>query len=709
TGYITKNEHVRSGISIETIIWAFRATEESNWHPLTWISHLLDCTLFGLDPVYHHAMNLLLHLLSSIFLFIVMHKATHALWQSAFVALIFAIHPLHVESVAWAAERKDVLSGLFWMLTLWSYLKYRQSPSNGRYIATLCLFTLGLLAKPMLVTLPFVLILLDYWQLNYFPNQNKVTKKEKITERAFLIKSIREKIPFFILSIASSIITYLVQRHGGSMAGAESLSFSIRLENAIFSYVKYIWKTLVPNDLTIFYPHPESSLEFWQVGGAALLIIIITIFVWHQRTKHRYLIIGWFWFIGTLVPVIGLVQVGLQSMADRYMYLPIIGLSIMVAWGFPILINRLPVKRLIIIMIFIISMIAMVMGTRSQVGKWSDSFTLFEHSLAVDSNNFVAYTNLGVVLADSGRYTEAISHLREASRIKPNDILIRGNIAHALLAEGEFREALAHYKWVLTRVPTDPSFHNRAADLLAYEGKIEEAIKHYLEAIRIDSTDPNTYCSLGKLYAEQGRYDIAKQKCLMALKIKPRFYKAHNFLGIIAAKQNLFDEASNEFSEAIRIDSTNADAYNDFGILYERMGKDAEAVEMYETAVRVNPSHVNATFNLGTMFTKQGKLDEAEIHWKKVVEFNPKSTDTRMNLGRLYTIQGRTDDAIQQLVEVLNLDSNNVVAHYNLGNLYSKASRLSEAEVHYKEAIRIEPTFQAAEDSLKRLRNRTNR
>lgn len=705
-GYITKNEHIRSGISIETIIWSFQSTEQSNWHPLTWISHALDCTLFGLDPKYHHAMNLLLHLLSSIILFIVLRQATHAPWESAFVALIFAIHPLHVESVAWAAERKDVLCGLFWMLTLGTYMKYRQSPSIGKYIATLCVFTLGLLAKPMIVTLPFVLILLDYWLQHPLSLQNKITRKERKTDLTFLIKSIRGKIPFFILSFASSVITYIVQKQGGSMAESEILSVYVRIENAIVSYARYIWKALFPTDLTIFYPHPESSLAAWQVGGVALLIIVITIFVWKQRAKHPYLMVGWFWFIGTLVPVIGLVQVGLQAMADRYMYIPIIGLSIMVAWGVPTFVNRLPVKRYFLIMIFIITIIPMVIMTREQVEKWKDSFTLFEHSLAVTSNNHIAYNNLGVALTDSGKYSKAISYLREALRIRPNEILIHSNLARALLSQGEFREALDHYKWILKRIPTDPSFHIRIADLLADEGNIEEAIKHYLEAIRIDPTDPYMFCSLGELYAEQGNFDFAKQQCLSALKLKPNFSKAHNVLGIIAGKQQQYDEAIKEFLEAIRCDSTNADAYNDIGILYERIGKDTEAFEMYKTAVRFNPSHINAHFNLGTILARQEKFDEAEIHWKIVIDIHPKSNDARLNLGKLYAMQGKNEDAIQQFSEVLRVDSNNVLAHYRLANLYMKVNKYLEAETHYAEAVQLAPTFKAAKDSLKGLSNR---
>ena len=464
-GYITQNENVKSGISLKTIVWAFRSNEQSNWHPLTWISHAFDYEMFGLDPTYHHLMNLLLHIISSVLLFVFLKKATDSHWQSLFVAVVFAIHPLHVESVAWASERKDVLSGLFWMLTMLAYLRYRQAPGLYRYFCVLFLFSLGLLSKPMIITLPFVLILLDYWPLRHITFLPKPEKKEKTIFLAPLANSIKEKIPFFILSLASSIITYLVQRQGGSMAESGNLLFKDRLFNAIVSYSNYLLKTIIPTDLAIFYPHPAGNIGLYSIIISSIILLSITFILWKKRSTLPHLFVGWFWFIGTLVPVIGIVQVGLQSMADRYMYLPIIGLAISVAWGLPVFLRRhIKSPNHILIIGSIAFTIIMLFITRTQSEYWKDSGTLFKHALSVTSNNDVAYTNLGVDYADSGKYRDAVYNLRKAFQLRPNEVGIRSNLAKSLASIGEYDEALEHYNWLLKKVKPDPRLYLRIGD-----------------------------------------------------------------------------------------------------------------------------------------------------------------------------------------------------------------------------------------------------
>ena len=698
-GYVTKNNHIRSGISVETIIWSFESFEQSNWHPFTWISHAIDCSIFGLDARYHHAMNLLLHLLSSIILFYLLERITRSMWQSAFVAIVFAIHPLHVESVAWIAERKDVLSGLLWMMTIYAYIAYRQTPTTGKYLITLSIFVFGLLAKPMLVTLPFVLILLDYWPIKYL----KLSTNKKGNNLSSLAQNIRDKIPFFLLSLISSIITYIVQQHGGSMAESDSLSFQDRVSNAIVSYTKYIWKTILPIDMAIFYPHPGSNVALLEICISTLILTIITTFVWKQRFQQPYLIVGWLLFIGMLIPVIGLVQVGLQAMADRYIYLPIIGLSIMTAWGVPTLIQRLQSSRYILTGLFLIVTVAMLLTTRVQVQYWKDSITLFNHALAVTSNNHLAHNNLGVELADSGKHTEAVAHLREALRIRPNEILIHSNLARSLVALGERREALDHYNWILNRVTEDPLLHRRIGDVLADEGRTNEAISHYIEAIKLDSTDLSSRYKLALLYTQQLKFDEGKNQCMFLLKFEPRNSKAHEVLGIIAGKQQLNEEAFKEFFEAIRYDSMNADAYNDLGILYERIGKSDEAFETFQKAVYINPQHFEAQSNLGSALVKKGQYPEAVVHWIRAFELNPTSVDVRSNLGKLYTIQGKIAEATEQFKEALHLDTNHVQVHYNYGNLLAKEGKFAEAEVHYSKATRIDPNFQPAQTALRQI------
>jgi tetratricopeptide (TPR) repeat protein len=704
TGYITMNGVVRTGLSLDEIRWAFTSTAEGNWHPLTWISHAVDCSLFGLEPGYHHAMNLLLHLVSSILLFLIFDRMTHARWQSAFVAFVFAIHPLHVESVAWAAERKDVLSGLFWMITIGAYTRYTRSPGMRPYLVTLALFALGLLAKPMLVTLPFVLLLLDYWPLGRLhfrtgPSIGALEAPPRSREQILI-----EKIPFLVLSLASSLVTYLIQQQQGIVAPSIALPLSDRIANAIVSYAIYLRKTVLPTDLAIFYPHSGVGLPAWQTGIAVLALGIVTFIGWKKRSSQPYLLVGWLWFLGTLVPVIGLIQVGLQALADRYMYLPIIGLAIMAAWGLSTLTRGLRYQKPVLAAGFIISVILMGAWTHVQARYWKDNFTLYEHALSVTKENHLAENNLGAALADSGRHSEAIPHIREALKILPNQVTIHVNLARSLVAVGERDEALDEYNWILGRRPADPLLHARIGDLLADEGKNEGATTHFLAAIRLDSTDLLSRSKLAEVYARASKLDEATNVCLALLRLQPDNSQAHDVLGVIAGRQNRNDDAAREFTLAIRFDSLNADALNDMGILYDRMGKGNEAFEMYQKAVRADSGHGDAHLNLGVALAKRQRLAEAADHWVRATRLNPASLDAYLNLGRLYSMESRPEEALRQFASVLRLDSTNVQAHFESGNLLSALGRFPEAESHYADAVRLAPTFSPARAALERVR-----
>ena len=703
-GYVTKNDHVLSGLSAGTVLWSFSTVAEANWHPLTWMSHALDCTLFGPDPRYHHAMGLLLHLLTSLLLFVVLERMTRAAWPSAFVALVFAVHPLHVESVAWAAERKDVLSALFWVLTIGAYALYRSSPSAGRYILALALFALGLMAKPMLITLPFVLVLLDYWPLGRLTFRERPTAAERKNALSLLGQSVREKLPFFALSLGSSVITYIVQRQAGAVALSDQLPLSERAGNAVVSYGEYILKSVLPVDLSFFYPHPEGTLAAWKIAAAALVIVFVTYLVWKHRAGRPYLFVGWFWFLGTLVPVIGLVQVGLQAMADRYMYIPLIGLAVMAAWGVPDLLGPSRARVAVLAATFALCALAMVAATRIQVACWKDDISLYDHALSVTENNHIAHYNLGITLLDSGRYAEALPHFREAVRLKPQEIGPRSNLARCLVELGERKEALEVYNWILQRVRPDALLHIRMGDALSKEGRAEEAISHYLAAERLDPSNMATPCKVADLYLGAALYDSASAICEKVLRTQPRYSKAHDILGIIAGKQQRNDQALQEFQEAVRCDSTNADAYNDMGILYDRTGRAAEALEMYTAAARVNPRHANAQFNLGMALAKAGRLPEAGDHWRMAVGADPRNADARVNLGRLYTLQDMPDEAARELKEALRIDPRNAVAHYNYGNLLAKQRKLAEAAREFAEAVRLDPAYDTAQKALVQVR-----
>ena len=424
--YVVENPHVRHGLTPQGIVWAFTTGYASNWHPLTWLSHMLDCTLYGLNPKGHHLNSLLLHLANTLLLFWVLRRMTAALWRSAFVAALFALHPLHVESVAWVAERKDLLSTLFWMMTVGAYARYVERPGLGRYLLTLLLFAFGLMAKPMLVTLPFVLLLLDYWPLG--------------RRHLAPLRLIREKLPFFALTTISSIITFSVQKSWGAVIS--TLPLKDRIANALVSYVTYIGKTMWPVNLACFYPHPLDTLPRWQVGGSLLLLVGISIFVIRAGRRCPYLPVGWFWYLGTLVPVIGLVQVGAQAMADRYTYIPLIGLFLITAWTAAEVGSKRSRLRMSLWVGMLLPFLAV--GSWLQAQSWRTSVTLFEHALAVTRNNQIAHNNLGNILARQGRFKEASYHLSAAVRLNPNHATSQNNLGSLFMQQGRLQEAIAH-------------------------------------------------------------------------------------------------------------------------------------------------------------------------------------------------------------------------------------------------------------------------
>ena len=430
--YISRNEHVKTGLTFDNIIWAFTSYHSSNWHPLTWLSHILDCHLFGLKPGWHHIVNLLFHIANTILLFAVLKRMTSAVWRSAFVAALFAIHPLHVESVAWIAERKDVLSTLFWLLAMSAYVGYAKNRSTGRYVLALLLFALGLMAKPMLVTLPFVFLLLDFWPLERFQyvqtNTDKQKPKSSFTRCCWRVLLL-EKIPFFALSVISSIITFLAQHGGGAIPKIDLLPVKFRIINALFSYTNYIGKSLWPGKLAIFYPHSVNVFSIWYAIAAAVLLAAITFVVIYLRTRHKYLLLGWFWYLGTLVPVIGLVQVGSQAMADRYTYVPLTGLFIMLTWGIPELLAKWRHRKAVLTALATAVLLTFSIRTYFQQRYWLNSKTVFEHTLNVAGSSAIANIYLAQALVNEGDMDAALTHFKEALKLSPNKIDLLNNLA----------------------------------------------------------------------------------------------------------------------------------------------------------------------------------------------------------------------------------------------------------------------------------------
>jgi len=652
--YITENNHIKAGLNSETLKWAFSAVVSSNWHPLTLLSHALDWRLFGANASGHHLVSLLLHIGSAILLFLFLNKTTGSLWPSAFVAALFALHPLRVESVAWAAERKDVLSMFLGLAVLYTYALYVEKPKLSKYYLCLILFALSLLAKPTLVTLPFVLLLLDYWPLGRWQKalqpqllpvsnesglvkkkvkQRKTdsTKEKKISvplmNRAKIIRSLLwEKSPFIFLAIASSIVTIWVQKNGGAIAYLEELPFLDRMLNAIVSYVAYLIKIFWPVNLAVFYTY-RQFLPSWQVFGAASILLGISIAVIYAIKKAPYLFVGWFWYLGTLVPVIGLIQVGKQSIADRYTYFPSIGIAIILTWSIVYLLPKVKLRKIIIIPAAII-LAALTFLTWQQCGYWKNSISLFNHVLQATKDNYLAHNNLGTALAAEGKKEEAIAHYRKAIEINPTFTIAHLNLGAALVAQGRIEEALAAIKMN----PNQEEAHFHLGVVLAAQGRNEEAIAHYLAAIKINPNYDDAYYNLANLLMKQGKIEEAIDNYSKAIKINPDHADAHCNLADVFVKQNKIGQAIEHFREAVRITPSSFASLNNLGVNLEKQLKHDEAASYYRRALVVEPKNPGIYFNLGVALGNKGKVKEAIEHFRQAIYLKPDYEEARRAL-----------------------------------------------------------------------------
>lgn len=532
--YVTKNPHVYGGITRESVIWAFTTPhgDTSYWQPLTWLSHMLDCQLFGLNALGHHFTSLLFHIANTLLLFWILKNTTGAFWRSVFVAAVFALHPLRVESVAWVAERKGVLSGFFWMLTITAYILYAKRPGIKRYLLVVVALCLGLMAKPMVVTLPFVLLLLDYWPLGRFqwktkgrPEDLSQLESAKVTcRRQPLWWLLVEKIPLFILAGASGLLTYIVVQNLGARVGY--LSLKLRIGNALVSYVGYIVKTFYPVHLAVFYPYRPDVGLLWQLIVCFTILVVASAAVIYFGRRRRYLMVGWLWYLGTLVPVIGLIQVGSQAMADRYSYLSTIGLLIMICWGAAELAKRMRYREIVLATAMVSAALALAVGTWLQVGYWRNSITLFEHAVAVTRDNYLAHNNLGAALSRQGKVSGAIEHYAEAVRIWPAGKVALTNLAPLLIWKGRIDEVVGYYREYLQEEPKDHQIHKQLADTLVRQAesisrggfepsylaksKLDEAVKHYRQALRLKPNFAEARSNLRHAQTLRDRLDKVK-------------------------------------------------------------------------------------------------------------------------------------------------------------------------------------------------------
>jgi protein O-mannosyl-transferase len=525
--YVYQNSMVTSGLTIPGMIWAFTSFHASNWHPLTWLSHMLDCQLYGLHPGLHHLTNLLLHMANALLLYLLLKRMTKSRWPSACVAALFALHPLHVESVSWVAERKDVLSAFFFMLTLWSYARYVEVSSRRRYALVFAMLAAGLMAKPMLVTVPLVLLLLDYWPLGRFRLDSEITFHGL---RTSLLPLIREKLPLFALTVVSCAITFIAQQQGGSVQALEHLSLWSRIANSFAAYLDYIRMMIWPSELAVQYPYPIAGMLLGKAVLGFLLIALVTLFVAWLSRKNGLLATGWFWYVIMLVPVIGLIQVGGQAMADRYTYLPLIGLFLMISWGLGGLVSRWPSQRITICAISISSLLALGIAAHRQAGYWRDNITLYEHALAVTQDNSIVMTNLGSVLADGGRLDKAIELYERAERIHPESGRIQAALGTAYAKRGESEKAISHIKLAVSLDPNLSYAQNSMGVILLSQHKTDEATPFLRAAIRLDWNNADAHNNLGAALLFQGKIPEAIDEFKAALKIKPEFQGAQNNL-----------------------------------------------------------------------------------------------------------------------------------------------------------------------------------
>lgn len=658
--YIYDNSYVKAGLTRQGLVWAFTKAHAYNWHPLTWLSHMLDCELYGLDAGGHHFTNVLFHIANAVLLFLFLNRLTGRLWSSAFVAAAFALHPLHVESVAWASERKDVLSTLFWILTMWAYVRYAERPSVGRYLLVVLGLGLGLMAKQMLVTLPFVFLLLDYWPLGRlrFKGQSYSNCPRSVVPVS-VGRCILEKVPLLVLSAAAAAIVYLVQERTGLVKSVMRYPLIFRIGNALVTYVAYIGRMFWPGRLAIFYPHLRGDLPFWYVVGALLLLVVITVLVLWKLRQRPYLALGWLWYVGTLVPVIGLVQVGLQASADRYTYVPLIGLFIIIAWGVPEILDRLHYRKTILSLSSAVLLLVLGVTTQRQVGHWRDNTTLYEHAVEVVENNWWAYDALGRAFAKQDKLEDAVKHFTKAIEIRPDYLQARCNLGSALVQQDKINEAIGHFTKVLQTRRDFVGAHSNLGYALLQQGRLAEAAAHFMEA----------------------------------LQIKPDFVVAHQGMAQVLLQQGRGEEALSHYRRALRAEPLNPDIYDGLGTALAKQGKRNEAIIYFTKTLQLQPDHPKAHLNLGAALAEQGRLDEAMVHFTEALRINPRSSKAHKNIGITFFNQGKFEEAVAHFRVVVQIEPDLPGGHKNLADTLFQQGSFAEAITHYNKSLQIEPDF----------------
>ncbi len=624
--FITANPHVQAGLTADGFKWAWRNEVTGDWHPLTMLSLMLDCQLVGLKPWWPHLVNLLLHAANTVLLFALFNRMTGAMWRSAVVAALFALHPLRVESVAWVCERKDVLSTLFWFLTAWAYVRYAEKQwrvASGQWLVyyglSLLFFALGLMSKPMLVTVPCALLLLDYWPLG------------RMKPGASLWRLAMEKIPFFAMSAALCMVTLRFQKQAGGMLSLQNFPLTSRLGNALVSYVRYIEMMFWPRHLAGLYPIRSDPWPWWEVTLAALLLLAVSALVLWQR-RRPYLAMGWFWYLGTLVPVIGLVQAGNQALADRFTYVPLIGLFVIVVWGGWELAGAWRLAGFAPVATAA-ALTACAALTVHQEFYWKDSETFCKRMIDVTSNNYVAHNNLGMAFGN-GKIDDAIEQFQEAIRIKPDYIDALNNLGAALGGKGKYDDAIRQDLGVLRMEPNLATARYNLGVALCGKGQFDEAIVQLQEAIRLKPDYAAAYDKLGMAFGSHGQIDEAIRQLREAIRLDPHDPEACYHLGAAFGNKGQIGEAISQFREAVHLNPNIAEIHNSLGMALGSNGQIDEAIGQFREAIRLQPDDAEAHNNLGSALGRKGQIDEAIKEYQETIRLKPNLTEARNNLAR---------------------------------------------------------------------------
>ena len=671
--FVTNNIYVQSGITLKGIRWAFEKGW-GYWKPLTWISLMVDYEIYGMNASGFLMTNLFLHLLNTVILFFLLKQMTGELWKSGFVAALFAIHPLHVESVAWVAERKDVLSTFFWFIATLAYVRYTKTPKLSTYLLVVFFMGCGLMAKPMLVTLPATFLLLDYWPLQRIRyRENRLYIKEQAAKSSTSItgngsrlfspinRLIIEKIPLFLLSAATSfyLLSLKLKDSYPIVAPLESSSLYSKLSTAIMAYITYLEKTIWPFSLAIPYPVHEISLQ--QMTFAFIVMIFISILTIINLTKRPYIAVGWFWYIGTLIPVIGIINVGSFSMADRFTYVPLIGIFIIVAWGIPEFLHNKADRR-IILAISATLILLLSLTAWNQVTYWENTINLFSHSLKVTNNNYIAHDTLASTLLEKGKPDKAIQHYERVIKIKPNYAGGHNNIGNA-------------YKKL---------------------NKIPEAIHHYSEAIRLDNKFTDAYYNLGVVFLEKKKHKAAEQYFRKVIEYNQESFEAYDNLGTALAAQGKDIEAIRYFRTALEIKPNFENALVNLGGVFMKTGNLDQAAESYGNALKINSKRSDVHYNLGILLLQQQNIEEAIKHFKASIQINPDFLQSYVYLGDIFAKAGATDLAIKYLYQTIRIKPNYAEMHYYLGMLFMRQNSSDNAVKHFYQAISVKPNYAAA-------------